>query len=376
VMQYRDMGRTGFRISALGFGAMRLPKRKDGDGLDEDLSIAMLHRAFELGVNYVDTAYMYCDGESERVVGRALKGWRDRVCLSTKSPIWSLKDRDDFRVKLDEQLRKLDTDRVDFYHFHGVSENKWQEKVLAYGLLDEMERARDEGLVRHLSFSFHDKPHVMKMIVDTGVFSSVLCQYNVIDRANEEMIAYAREKGLGVVVMGPVGGGRLGAPADFIESGLPGERSTPETALRFVLANPDVSCALSGMSAMDQVEMNAAIASDPDPLSPRETKAIRDLSESRRRLAELYCTGCGYCMPCPHGVNIPVCFESMIHHRIYGMTSSAVSRYGSIGNEWTKGKRADACVGCGECEKKCPQNIPIRAQLKEVAAALGPKIAD
>lgn len=372
-MQYRDMGKTNFRISALGFGAMRLPSRKEG-GLDADLSIAMLHRAFESGVNYLDTAYMYCGGESERIVGRALRGWRDRVRLSTKSPIWEMKSRDDFRKRLEEQLVKLDTDHVDFYHFHGLGETSWKEKVLAFGLLDEMSRLCDEGMIRFASFSFHDKPAVMKTFIDSGAFASVLCQYNVIDRSNEDMMAYARERGLGVVAMGPVGGGRLGAPDGFVETVVSGGRRTPEIALRFVLANPNVSCALSGMSTMEQVEQNIVVASDPTPLSPAEYRAVRELSESRKRLAELYCTGCAYCMPCPHEVNIPVCFESMIQHKVYGLTGSAVERYRSIGSEWTKGKRADACVDCGECETRCPQKIPIRAQLKEVAAELGARL--
>jgi predicted aldo/keto reductase-like oxidoreductase len=373
-MQYREMGKTGFRISALGFGAMRLPKRADGNGLDAELSVAMLHRAFERGVNYVDTAYMYGDGESERIVGRALKGWRDRVRLSTKLPVWDVKKRDDFRRILGEQLAKLNTDHVDFYHFHSLDEKTWREKVLGFGLLEEMARARDEGMIRFVSFSFHDRPPAMKTIIDSGAFASVLCQYNLIDRANEEMMAYARERCLGVVVMGPVGGGRLGAPTGFVESALPGGRGTPEIALRFVLANPNVSCALSGMSSMEQVERNVAVASDPNPLSAEEYRAVREVSDSRRQLARLYCTGCAYCMPCPHGVNIPVCFESMIQHKVYGMTDPAVRRYRSIGDAWTKGKRAEACVGCGECESKCPQKIPIRAQLKEVAAELGRRL--
>ena len=125
---------------------------------------------------------------------------------------------------------------------------------------------------------------------------------------------------------------------------------------------------------MEQVEENIAVASDPNPLSAEEYRAVRELSASRKRLAELYCTGCAYCMPCPHEVNIPVCFESMIQHKVYGITDSAVSRYRSIGSDWTKGKRADACVECGECEARCPQKIPIRAQLKEVAAELGPRL--
>lgn len=375
-MRYRPFGKTGFEISALGFGAMRLPRRReDGREMpDEELSIAMMRRAFELGVNYVDTAWGYVDSQSERIVGKALKGWRDRVRVSTKYPLWESKSRDDFRRILEEQLRRLDVDRVDFYHFHGMDMAQWNDIVRPQHLLDEMARARDEGLVRFVSFSFHDKPEVMRTFVDSGCFASVLCQYNLLDRANEEAMAYASEKGLGVVVMGPVGGGRLGSPVEFLKGFAGGGRSTPEIALRFVLSNPSVGCALSGMSAMAHVEENAAAAGDASPLSDSEAVEIRGIMESRRKLADLYCTGCKYCMPCPKEVNIPVCLESLIYHKVYGLTDHAAQRYGSVGSEWVKGRRADACENCGLCETKCPQKIPIRERLWETASELGDKV--
>jgi predicted aldo/keto reductase-like oxidoreductase len=323
-------------------------------------------------VNYIDTAYMYCRGQSEVVVGKALKGWRERIKLSTKLPLNQVKSRDDYRRLLDEQLTKLDTDWIDFYHFHGLSGPKWCDVVQAFDLVEEMAKARDEGLIRHVSFSFHDKPEAMRAFIDSGVFASVLCQYNLLDRANEDAMAHAREQGLGVVVMGPVGGGRLGSPRDYIEAAVDGKASTPEIALRFVLSNPNVSCALSGMSTMEQVEENVAVAADLGPLSKEQKSHVEEVLASRKKLADLYCTGCGYCMPCPHGVNIPVCFESMINHRVYEFTSAAMRKYRAIGDQWIPGKRADACVACGECEEKCPQNIPIRQQLKEVDATLGP----
>lgn len=369
-MQYRKFGNTGFEISALGFGAMRLPhKNVDGQNvIDEELSIAMMHRAFKAGVNYVDTAFMYCGNLSEVVVGKALKGWRDKVRLSTKLPTGRVKQRDDFRRVLDEQLTKLDTSHIDFYHFHGLDRDQLLKTVLPMKLDEEMSRAKSEGLIRHISFSFHDKPEAMRTIVDSGLFESVLCQYNLVDRTNEDAIAHAQSKGLGVVVMGPVGGGRLAAPMEDLHGRASG--GTPRLAIRFVLSNPNVSCALSGMSTMEHVLENVSTASENSSLSDDELRRMDSAIESRKRLVSLYCTGCGYCMPCPHGVNIPVCFECMINHKVYGFTDYAMRRYRAIGDQWLKGKRADACVECGECEPKCPQKIPVRQKLKETAGEL------
>ncbi len=377
-MQYHSFGSTGLRESALGFGAMRLPVRPENgqNVVDEDASIALIRRGFELGVNYVDTAYMYMGHKSEGVVGKALKGWRDRITLSTKLPLWDVKTTADFRRFLEEQLQRLDTTHIDFYHFHGLNLEKWNNTVLPLHLLKEMERARSEGLIRFMSFSFHDQPAAMKTFIDTGLFASVLCQYNLLDRSNEEMIAYAHEKGLGTVIMGPVAGGRLGDAHEDIQKAIPGRRTTPEIALRFVLANPNVDIALSGMSSLAQLEQNVLVASDPNPLSPEEVRQVKETADRLRELANLYCTGCEYCMPCPNEVNIAACFKSKIDLDVYHFQESAVKRYRAIGDPWIKGKRADACVNCGLCEPKCPQKIPIRDQLRETAARFAPFMAD
>lgn len=374
-MQYREFGNTGIKISALGFGAMRLPEIEENGTyrIDEEQALAVITRAFELGVNYIDTAYGYCHGNSEIVVGKALKGWRDKVYLSTKMPTWLVKDKGDYRRFLEEQLQKLDVDYIDFYHFHALSQERWENFVLKYDLFDEAQKAKEEGLIKHISFSFHDEPEVLKQLVDVGIFSSLLCQYNLLDRANEEAIAYAREKGLGVVIMGPVAGGRLAASSKTIQQLLEGRSvSTPELALRFVLANENVSCALSGMNTIEMVEENAATASLDTLLSEAEVERIKEAMEENRRLADLYCTGCDYCMPCPQEVNIPLNFRLMNYHRVYGLTEYARAQYQKIGTtENLKGKKAEDCIECGICETKCPQNLEIRKQLKETAAALG-----
>ena len=374
-MQYRKFGNTGFQISALGFGAMRLPETTINGKkvLDEEEGIRMIHRAFELGVNYIDTAPYYCNGESEIVVGKALKGWRNKVMVSTKNPVEDASG-DHWRERLEKSLTKLDVDSVDFYHMWGISLEAYNESInVPNGPLEAAMRAKEEGLIKYLSFSFHDDAKNLIPLIDTGVFESVLLQYNLLDRANEEGIAYAAAKGLGVVVMGPVGGGRLGAPSAAIQNLLPGKvSSSAQVALRFVLANQGVSCALSGMSAMNMVDENCIVASDISALSTEEIQKINHSMEENKKMAELYCTGCNYCMPCPFDVNIPLNFEIMNYHRIYKITDYAKEQYAQIGNkEWMKGKNASACTECGVCEEKCPQKIQIRKQLKETAAILG-----
>ena len=374
-MQYRPFGKTGVAISRLGFGAMRLPQVAINGKMviDHEESIRIIHHAFELGVNYIDSAPLYCDDQSETIVGRALKGWRDRVYLSTKNPV-----EDDsgphYRERLESSLKKLDTEVIDFYHFWGINWETFEQKInVKDGPLAQAIKAKEEGLIRHISFSFHDKPEAMVRLVDTGYFESVLCQYNMLDRSNEASIAYAHEKGLGVVVMGPVGGGRLGMPSAKIQKLIPGgAKSSAELALRFVLANPNVTCALSGMSTTGMIEENALVASNDSALNADEVLGLTAAMEQNKKLADLYCTGCKYCMPCPQEVNIPLNFELMNYHRVYGLTEYARQEYQKIGTmPWMEGKRADACIECGECEEKCPQKLPIRVQLQETAAALG-----
>ena len=368
-MQYTEFGKTGIKVSRLGFGCMRFPFAEvDGKKVfNEEESIRMMHRAMELGVNYFDTAPGYCDTISEIIVGKALKGRRDQVYLSTKYPT-EVGTGDDYEKKLEISLKKLDTDYIDFYHFWGISLDTWEKKLdTPDGPLARALKLRDQGVIRHISFSFHDKPENMMEIIrrGQGQLASVLCQYNLLDRANEDAIAFAHEQGLGVTIMGPVGGGRLGAPSQVIQDLLPGKvQSSAEMALRFVMNNPNVNIALSGMSSMEMVEENARVASDMSPLSAEENARVDAMLEENRRLAELYCTGCNYCMPCPKGLNIPEIFKMMNYHRVYGLTDYAKKTYAAIGSGNLKFQNAAACVGCGQCEKKCPQHLHIREQLR------------
>ncbi|HPR33424.1 MAG TPA: aldo/keto reductase [Prolixibacteraceae bacterium] len=376
-MEYKKFGKTGVEISSLGFGCMRFPMRKVNgkDVVDEEKTIEMLVRAYKLGVNYFDTAWFYNNGLSEGVLGKAVKDFRDDVLLSTKSPGHLVKKPGDYRRILEEQLKRLDTGHIDFYHFHGIGYESFLETDRRSGWIDEAQKACSEGLIDHISFSFHDDPVNMIRLIDLGLFESVLCQYSVVDRSNEEAMAYARQKGLGVVVMGPLGGGRVtGLPKGLTQQLGINVKSNAELALRFVFANPHIDCALSGMQNLQMLEENAQIAARREPLSPVEINAIREIMQENERLSDLYCTGCGYCQPCPEEVNIPEIFKLMNYYRIYGIKEYAQNGYAEIGvNEWVPGNRANACIGCGECESKCPQKIPIIAQLKECHKVLDQK---
>ncbi|MHB1484004.1 MAG: aldo/keto reductase [Saccharofermentanales bacterium] len=376
-MNYKEFGNTGVKISALGFGAMRLPMITiNGESVvDEDLAIPMIRKAYDLGVNYFDTAYFYCGGHSEAALGKAVKGIRDDIYISTKFPYWTGSDKFEYRRILEIQLKRLDTDHVDFYHFHGLNGSGFRDAALKNGFIDEAIRAKEEGLIKHISFSFHDVAEEMKFLVDTGHFETLLCQYNFLDRSNEESIEYARKKGIGIVVMGPVAGGRISGMSPEVADKLGIKvRNTSELALRFVMANPNVDCALSGMSNIQMVEENALTASRSDvPLTDKELDALKGLLDDYKKLSDLYCTGCNYCQPCPQGVNIPFIFSQMNNYRIYGIKEAARAEYAAIGapGGQTKGEKADKCIECGICEGLCPQKIEIMKQLRECAEALG-----
>jgi hypothetical protein len=341
-------------VSALGFGAMRLPFE------DAEESVALLRLGMSLGINYIDTAYVYGeDGSSEKYVGRAIQGSRDRVYIATKNPLVD-ETTDGWWRRLETSLDRLQTDRIDFYKVvHGLTWDAYS-RVYEPKLHGEALKAQDQGLIEHLVFSSHDSPQNIIRLIDTSVFEGMLVQYNLLDRCNEEVIAYASEKGMAVEIMGPVGGGRLGMASAQMQSLIPEVGSTPEIALRFVLANPYVTVAFSGMGARRQVEENCAVASREEPLSHDELRAIEQALEENQRLSDLYCTGCNYCLPCAQGVAIPDIFAAMNSHRVWGLTDYGRELYRSLGAHNKQGKMdASSCIECRECEDKCPQRIRI-----------------
>ncbi|MFB3882950.1 MAG: aldo/keto reductase [Armatimonadota bacterium] len=372
-MQYRVLGSTGLKVSALGFGTMRF--KMAGDHVDQDFAVQVLHRAMDLGVNYFDSAVGYCNSESEATLGKALRGRREGKVISTKYPTWDpyTCTADDCRRVLEQSLSRLDIDYLDVYHMHSLNWDSAQRVLAPGGAIEAARKAKEEGLVKHLGFSFHDDAKRMLDIRNAAPdFEVVTCQYNLLDRSNEESIAAVHQMGMGVVIMGPVAGGRLGFPSEKLQGLLPGKAvSTPELALRFVLSNPNVSVALSGMNTIEMVEENAATASDETALTQQEKQQIEAMLAENRKLADLYCTGCEYCMPCPNKVNIPAIFRLMNLHRVWGLTDAARERYRHLSSRDSDLLDASACVECGQCEPKCPQKIPIIEQLKESHRALG-----
>lgn len=370
-MQYRTLGKTGIEVSALGFGAMRLPMVDEH--VDYPVGVPLLRRGLELGITYIDTAHGYCNGTSEIAVGKAIADWpRDKVFISTKGPVNNPEHVKIWRERLESQLKRFNTPYIDFYNCHNLSWEEYNTLVnIPGGVLEQAERAKADGLIRYLSLSCHDTPDNMKRIIDTGHFATMTLQYNLLDRTNTEVIAHAHAAGVGIIIMGPVGGGRLGVDSAVIKSFLPtGQviRSTPEIALRFVLTNPGVTVALSGMNEMSHIEENVVTAGRAEPLSAAEMDHVAEALDETKRLADLYCTGCNYCMPCPNGVKIPDNFKLMNYHRLYGLTDFARKEYAKLA---LSGDSAAECLECNECEPKCPQNLPIIKQLQDVVAALG-----
>ncbi|UCG00995.1 MAG: aldo/keto reductase [Candidatus Heimdallarchaeota archaeon] len=380
-MNYRKLGNTGIKVSALGFGCMRLPTLKPGQpAINREEAIRLIRKGIDSGINYIDTAYPYHDKESEIVVGQALKdGYREKVILATKCPVGmpDFTESAHYDKYLNEQLEKLDVDYLDFYLFHGINGKTFKEKIIGLNLIERAKAAKEAGKIKHIAFSFHDTPEVLKEIIDTGHFELMLVQYNIIDQVNEEMLAYAAEKGLGVAIMGPVGGGRLAGsplPESMQHWTTEGRNNFVDLALKFVLNNPNVSVALSGMGSDQMLDENLKLVSKEDynVLSTEEKDRIKNIAAKFKELSDVVCTGCGYCMPCPNEVNIKEIFNFLIRYQVYGQKEDSKVMYAQIGKlRWLPGKDATACIECEECLEKCPQNIPIIDQLKEAHQILG-----
>jgi predicted aldo/keto reductase-like oxidoreductase len=291
---------------------------------------------------------------------------RDRVILSTKNPHYDKRDEKAWWTNLENSLERLRTDHIDVYYFHSLNWKAFEEHVDGPdGQLRWMLRAKEDGRIRHIGFSFHDTAENLKKIAATGYFEAVTLQYNLLDRSNEPQLGFVADKcGMGIVVMGPVGGGRLGGESEEIRGMIPGARSVPEVALRFVLSNPHVSVALSGMAEMRQLEENVPVAAHETPLSAGEKRRVISIMGRFKKLAELYCTGCRYCMPCPSGVDIPGNFSALNYANVYGLKEQARRAYTHLSS---KGMH---CAACGACKSKCPQKIDIVRQLRETVRTL------
>lgn len=377
-MQYRRFGQLDWKGSALGFGCMRLPTQGgDRSNIDEPEAARMLHYAIERGVNYIDTAYRYHSGNSELFLGRALKGvYREKIKLATKLPTWLVKAREDCDKLLNEQLQKLETDRIDFYLLHGLDGECWSQ-MCDLGVLTWAEGAIADGRIAHLGFSFHDKYEAFQQIIDAyDKWTFCQIQYNYMDVKNQagtQGLQYAASKGLAVVIMEPIRGGQLVDPPPHIQdlwNAAPKKRAPADWALQWLWNQPEVSVVLSGMSTMEQVQENiaSADASRINALTQAELALVEQVRARYQELSPIPCTNCGYCMPCSNGVNIPRNLEIYNEGKLYDKPDRAREAY----NVWLPEKeRASACLDCDECEEKCPQSIPISDWMPRVHQVLG-----
>ena len=375
-MHYRNFTKDNIQVSALGFGCMRFPVlENDSSKIDEEQSIEMIRYAIDNGVNYVDTAYMYHQGNSEYLVRKALEdGYREKTYLATKLPSWLINDYEDFHKYLDEQLEKLDTEYIDFYLLHTLNKDYW-ENLKKLDVLKFIDEAKKSGKIKYIGFSFHDELDVFKEIVDYHDWDFCQIQYNYLDvnyQAGEEGLKYANNKGISVVIMEPIKGGKLVNPSDEIKEIWESndlKRSPAEWALRWVLNHKEVSLLLSGMNNLEQVKENIATVSDASPnhLDEKEISLIGQVKDIYEEKIKVGCTSCEYCLPCPEGVSIPNIFQVYNDYYVFGTEEDSKNRYKTYIEKEIDAAR---CVECGQCETMCPQNIEIIGHLKEANEVL------
>jgi len=358
---------------------MRLPTKRGR--IDEDRATRQIRYAIDKGVNYVDTAVPYHGGESERFLGRALSGgYREKVKLATKLPPWSVKTREDMDRILDIQLKKLQTDRIDYYLLHSLEAGQWK-RLQDLGVLKFLESAKAAGKIRNAGFSFHGDRRTFREIIDAYDWIFCQIQYNFLDETNQagtEGLRYAASKNIAVMVMEPLRGGMLAGklPKEVREIYDRAEmrRSAAAWALRWVWNHPEVTVVLSGMNDENHIAENLKTCEDalPGSMTAVELATIEAVAGTYRRLLKVGCTGCAYCMPCPFGVNIPQCFFLYNDYSMGGNHLMTRGLYG-MGLMGGMGPRADAslCRSCGKCAKACPQKIAIPDELKKVRSTLG-----
>ena len=379
-MLYRKVPKNGDELSILGFGCMRLPLKEQV--IDEERTIEQIRLAIDNGVNYVDSAPPYHNGESEKVLGKALlDGYRKKVKVATKLTPFMINKAEDMDKMLTLQLHKLQTDHIDYYLLHGLEEFFWK-KLQGFGALKFLEKAKADGKIVNMGFSFHGGFKLFKEIVDAHDWVFCQIQYNFLDehlQAGTEGLKYAAAKNLGVVVMEPLRGGALAGkvPAEVMQfyDGARVKRSPAEWGLRWVWNHPEVTLALSGMNDEKQVLENIKVAETalPNSLKNEELAIMKNVAGAYRRLMKIECTGCQYCMPCPSGVNIPGSFKVYNDYYMFGNEQQTRVMYAMMLKGGLTGKRADAslCKDCKQCMERCPQHIVIPERLKEVEKEIG-----
>ncbi len=386
-MRYRKLGKTNVDVSVLGFGAMRLPMVGNPGGMagfdpnipiDEVEATRMINHALEQGINYFDTAYGYHGGKSETFLGKALKQHRTKVMIATKLPVWNLEKPEDMERIFNEQLGKLNTDYLDFYLIHGIGSTTWA-KAKDLGVLKFLDGLRSSGRIRYAGFSFHDEVKIFKEIIDAYDWGMCQIQYNYYDQnyqAGKEGLAYAASRGVGVVVMEPLRGGKLvdGVPPEIqaLWNAAPTKRTPAEWAMRWVWNHKEVSVALTGASSLAQLTDHTRIVKDasPDTLTSEELAVFDRVQAAYRKMLKVDCTGCGYCMPCPNGVDIPRNFQ--LYNDTFLFKGAEMNAF-FYNRFLTPEQRASGCFECLICGEKCPQKINIPEELKNVHQHLGEK---
>ena len=369
-MKYAKFPGTDITVSRLGFGCMRLPTLDTEDRpIDRPEAIRCLRYAIDNGLTYVDTAYPYHGGDSEVLVGEALRdGYRDKVTLTTKLPLWAVNETADMERILDTQLKRLNLDHVDFYLAHAVHDDSFN-KVVSLGLFEFLDKMKRKGKIRYAGFSFHDNAEVFKKVLNSYPWSLVQVQMNILDENNQATmkgIEYAGSKGIGVVIMEPLRGGSLvrNVPESVLKlyDAMPVKRTPAAWAFRYLYDRPEIVTILSGMSAFEQVDENLKIFEEADAncASPEEKQLFRDVRAAYEARVRIGCTGCAYCQPCPRGVRIPDIFRAYDNAAIFDSFGPFFGRYQ---RDWTE----NVCVKCGKCEKACPQHLHIRDWLSRIA---------
>ena len=388
IMRKRALGKTGLEVSQLGFGCMRLPLLDPDkpESVDVPEAVRMIRRAVEAGVNYFDTAFPYHGsdrmkpGRSESALGEALAGGlRERVMIATKLPLWALEKPEDMDRVLDGQLERLGTDHIDVYLAHNIVSPYWA-KVKSLGLFKFLDRARRDGRIRHPGFSSHDEYSLFRQVLDEYPWEMAQIQYNYLDadyQAGRRGLADAVSRGMGTVIMEPLRGGFLvNHLPDGLRALLRARRpdwSLADWGLRWLWDQPETGLVLSGMSGMDQLEENLRIAADAGPgeFAAADREAIEKVRAHFAERTGANCTACGYCLPCPEGVAIPKVFSTYNEYLLSDV--KAVRDRARLFYDMTMSEteRADRCVGCGICETRCPQHVPVASLMPKAAELLG-----
>ena len=374
-MNYRLNGKNGDSLSILGFGCMRYPKK--GSSIDLERTEAQLISAIENGVNYFDTAYVYLGGKSESILGSVLaKGYRDEVKIATKLPPFLVKKYADMEKIFSTQLERLQTDRIDYYLVHMLSDTETWERLVGLGIIKWIEEKKAKGQIINIGFSYHGGRNEFTKIIDVYDWDFCQIQYNYLDENNQagrSGLEYAAAKGLPVIAMEPLRGGKIvtGLPKEvnkIWETAKP-SRSAAEWALRWVWNQSEVTLLLSGMNSEDQIEENIRIASEVEAgdLSEEELDLFKKAKKILSEKTKVNCTACGYCMPCPSGVDIPTCFDAYNQKFLSKGLENKFKYLMNTGAASSSPANASRCIKCRKCESHCPQSIPISEKMTEVA---------